>query len=92
MLIVTYDFASDKTRAKFAKFLLKYGVRIQYSVFRIKNSPRVLQNITEEIEHKYKKFFTFSDSILIFKFCEACDKKILKYGHSGNDDMEILFM
>lgn len=92
MLIVTYDFASDKTRTKFAKLLSKYGVRIQYSVFRIKNSPRVIQNIIKEIDLKYKKLFSFSDSIFIFKFCKSCDKKVLKYGHAGNEDIEILFM
>ena len=92
MLIVTYDFSNDKTRTKFAKFLTKYGHRIQYSVFRIKNSPRVLGNITSEIEHKYKKMFSYGDSIFIFKFCEACDKKVLKYGHASNEDVEILFM
>lgn len=92
MLIITYDFASDKTRTKFAKFLKKHGVRIQYSVFRIKNSPRVLDNIVSEIEHKYKKLFGIGDSIYIFKFCEACDKKVLKFGHAANEDLEILFM
>lgn len=92
MLIITYDFTVDKTRTKFAKFLKKYGVRVQYSVFRIKNSPRVLNNIVDEIEHKYKKMFTIGDSIYIFKFCEACDKKVLKFGHAGNEDIEILFM
>lgn len=92
MLIVTYDFSSDKTRTKFSKFLCKYGVRIQYSVFRIKNSPRVLENITREIEMKYRKLFSFSDSVFVFKFCESCDKKVLKYGYAGNEEIEILFM
>lgn len=92
MLIVTYDFTIDKTRTKFAKFLRKHGVRIQYSVFRIKNSPRVLDNIVAEIEHKYKKMFTIGDSIFIFKMCEACDKKLMRFGHAANEDLEILFM
>ncbi len=92
MLIVTYDFSNDKVRTKFAKFLTKYGVRIQYSVFRIKNSPRMLRNIVEEIEKKYRKQFGFGDSVFIFKFCEACDKKVLKFGHAENEDVEILFM
>ena len=92
MLIITYDFASDKVRTKFSKFLTKYGVRIQYSVFRIKNSPRVLNNIVSEIEHKYRKMFGIGDSIYIFKFCEACDKKVLRFGHAANEEIDILFM
>jgi CRISPR-associated protein Cas2 len=92
MLLVTYDFTDDKTRTKFSKFLKKFGVRIQYSVFRIKNSPRVLNNIVSEIEHKYRKMFGIGDSIFIFKFCEGCDKKVLKFGHAANEEVEILFM
>ena len=92
MLIVTYDFSNDKIRTKFSKFLSKFGTRIQYSVFRIKNSPRILATVTDEIEHKFKKHFSYGDSIFVFKFCEGCDKKVLKYGHAGNEDVEILFM
>ena len=92
MLLVTYDFSNDRARTKFSKFLCKFGVRIQYSVFRIKNSPRVIDNIRSEIELKYKKSFSFGDSIFIFKICDGCDKKVMKYGHAGNEDLEILFM
>ena len=77
MLLITYDFSNDKVRTKFSRFLCKFGTRIQYSVFQIKNSPRVLNNITSEIEMKYKKQFGNCDSILIFKICEGCDKKIM---------------
>ncbi|MGP5058704.1 CRISPR-associated endonuclease Cas2 [Psychrobacter celer] len=34
--------SDNKTRAKFAKFLLEHGDRIQYSVYEIHNSERVL--------------------------------------------------
>lgn len=92
MLICAYDFASDKKRAKFAKFLRKYGYRIQYSIFLLDNSKRVLQNVINEINLKYKKDFTGLDSILIFSTCEACDKKILRYGYAKNEDIDVLFM
>jgi CRISPR-associated protein Cas2 len=92
MLIVAYDFADDKKRTKFAKFLKKYGYRIQYSIFKIENSKRVLQNILEEIELKYKKTFSGVDSILIFSTCEACDKKILRYGYAKNEDIDVFFL
>lgn len=92
MLIVAYDFENDKKRTKFAKFLSKYGYRIQYSVFKIQNSKRVLNNILGEIEHKYKKTFTSSDSIVVFETCIACDKKVRRYGYAKNEDIDILFM
>mgnify|MGYP001590142012 CR=1 FL=1 len=92
MLIVAYDFADDKKRAKFAKFLSKYGYRIQYSIFKIQNSKRVLNNIVSEIDHKYKKTFTSTDSIIVFETCIACDKKVHRYGYAKNEDVDILFL
>ena len=92
MLIVAYDFVNDRKRAKFAKFLRKYGYRIQYSIFKIENSKRVLDSVLDEIEHKYKKSFTSSDSIVIFELCSACDKKVRRYGYAQNEDVDVLFM
>lgn len=92
MLIVAYDFANDKKRAKFAKFLSKYGYRIQYSIFKVQNSKRVLNNIISEIDHKYKKEFTSTDSIIVFETCAACDKKVRRYGYAKNEDVDILFL
>jgi CRISPR-associated protein Cas2 len=92
MLICAYDFANDKKRTKFAKFLSKYGYRIQYSIFKLENSKRVLQNVVQQIESKYKKDFSGTDSVLIFSTCEACEKKILRYGYAKNEDIDVLFM
>jgi len=80
MFIVSYDFTDDKRRAKFSKFLKKYGRRIQYSVFEIKNSNRILSNIIKEIDMNFKTDFTKSDSIVIFRICEGCKSKIKRYG------------
>jgi len=90
MIIVSYDFENDIKRNKFSKFLRKYGRKVQYSVYEIKNSPRVLQNILSEIELKYKKDFTGSDSVLIFYICEGCEKKIKKYGYAQNEEKDII--
>ena len=38
MLLISYDISNDKVRTKFAKYLSKYGFRLQYSVFEITNS------------------------------------------------------
>jgi CRISPR-associated protein Cas2 len=90
MLFISYDFDDDRKRARFAKFLKKFGRKIQYSVYEIKNSPRVLQNILSEIELKYKKDFSGSDSILIFYICESCQKKIKRYGYAANEEEEVV--
>lgn len=90
MLLVSYDFASDKTRTKFSKFLKKFGRRIQYSVFELQNSPRVLTNILKEIELVYKQKFTASDSIVIFPVCLGCQKKVIRYGYAANEEKDVL--
>lgn len=90
MLILSYDISSDKVRTKFAKFIAKFGRKIQYSVYEIRNSPRVLENITEEIEKCYKKKFTGADSVLIFAICEGDKKKIIRYGYAANEEKEVV--
>ena len=61
-----YDISNDKVRTKFAKYLSKFGFRLQYSVFEITNSDTVLKNIESEIKNSYMKTFTEEDSIIIF--------------------------
>ncbi len=90
MLYVSYDFSNDKTRTRFAKFLSKYGRRVQYSLFLIHNSDRVLQNILTEIELKYKDKFTGADSIIIVPVTPADEAKVIKYGYAKNEDKEVL--
>lgn len=90
MLLIAYDFANNKVRTKFSKFLGQFGRRIQYSVFEIRNSQRVLTNILKEVELVYKKKFKNTDSILIFSLCEGCKKKEIRYGYAVNEEKEVL--
>ena len=52
MILISYDISDNKLRNKFSKFIKKYGIRIQYSVFEITNSKRMLNNISCEIKNK----------------------------------------
>jgi CRISPR-associated protein Cas2 len=70
MIILSYDIVSDKIRTNFAKFLKKYGRRLQYSVWELNHSERMLNIILVEIEKKWKKSFDNGDSIIIFSLCE----------------------
>ncbi len=90
MLVISYDFSNDKTRARFSKFLKKFGRKIQYSVYEIHNSDRVLHNILKEIELHYQKSFENSDSILIFSVCEGCKKKVARFGYAKNEEKEVV--
>lgn len=91
MFIVSYDFQDTGRRTKFSTFLKKYGRRLQYSVFELKNSARILENIQKEIDMKYKPYFTKNDSIVIINVCEACKAKIKRYGYAANEEKEVVF-
>ncbi len=90
MIIIAYDFSNDKVRTKFSKFIKKFGRKVQYSVYEIRNSSRYLQNILKEIELVYKKQFEGADSILIFQICEGDKKKITRYGYAENEEKEVV--
>jgi len=91
MLIVSYDIRSDKLRTKFSKFLEKFGYRLQYSVFNIKNSPRIINIIVEEIKCRFEKRFSNADSIMLIRISQASTDKIIKFGYAKNMDSDIIF-
>ena len=88
MVIVAYDISDDRIRTRFAKFLSKYGHRIQYSMFEIKNSKRILDIIVLEIQKGFEKYFEETDSVLVFQLSKQC--KIDKYGYAKHDDEEVI--
>ena len=90
MLIITYDIANDKLRTAFSKFIKKYGYRLQYSIYEIKNSPRILENIETKIKNDFETKFTQSDSIMIFNLSKQC--KITRYGYAEGDEDELIFI
>lgn len=90
MLILSYDITNNKLRTRFSKYIQQYGEKIQFSVYRIKNSDRILKNIQKEIELKYKKLFQPTDSVYIFEICKTCRAKIIKYGQCVYEDKDVI--
>ena len=88
MLLVIYDIESDKLRSKFASFLKQYGRRLQYSVFEIKNSPRILANVRVELKHNYEKKFSQSDSVMIINIPD--NAIIDRFGYAKNEETDLL--
>jgi CRISPR-associated protein Cas2 len=88
MMLVSYDISDDKLREKFSKFLSKYGDRLQYSIFEIKNSDRILENITTKIENYYGEKFGETDSVIIFLLSKSC--KTIKFGYAKNSDEKLI--
>lgn len=90
MIIISYDISNDKLRTKFSKYLEKYGHRIQYSVFEIDNSEKILNNIMADISNKYEKLFSQEDSIIIFNLSSSC--KTIRYGYAKNEESDLVII
>lgn len=88
MIILTYDIQEDSLRTEFSKFILSYGRRLQYSVYEIKNSKRILELVQEEIKNRFEKRFNQGDSVLIFKI--TAENQILRFGYAKNEETDLL--
>ena len=89
-LLVAYDIADDKLRTRFSKFLSKVGRRIQYSLFELKNSERILNLVSLEIKAKYANKFCQSDSVIIFKMSTSCEQ--MSFGYAKNDETDLIIL
>lgn len=90
MIILSYDIADNKLRTHFSKYIMRFGHRLQYSVYEIDNSEHILKNIMLDIEHKFAKKFSQSDSIIIFKLSSTC--QTIRYGYAKNDEKDIIIV
>lgn len=89
MIIISYDIADDKMRTRFSKMLTKYGaIRLQYSVYEVCNTKRIIDNIILKIE-AYAKHFSMDDSVVIF---DVSDNAITKYGNAIHRDRDIVYL
>ena len=90
MILISYDISDDKKRTKFAKYLSKFGHRLQYSVFEINNSEHVLKNIIADLDNKFKKVFDEKDSVYIFTLSPSCG--IIRYGYAKHEESDVIIV
>lgn len=88
MVLISYDISNDKKRTKFSKYIQKFGSRLQFSVYEIDNSERILKNIIIDLQNRWMKSFDESDSVYIFVFGNK--SKIYKYGYAKHEDTDLL--
>lgn len=89
MIIISYDIANDKMRTQFSKMLTKYGaIRLQFSVYEMRNTKRIVDNLIIRIE-SFAKHFSMDDSVVIF---QVSDNTIIKYGNAIHRDRDIVYI
>lgn len=90
MIIISFDISDDKLRRHFVKFITRFGYRLQYSVYEIRNSKQILKNVMDEITNKFEKKFKETDSVIIFLLSNSCEIKRFGYAKHDNDDIIIV--
>lgn len=90
MVLISYDISNDKKRTQFNKYIRKFGHMLQYSVYEIENSDRLLDNIITDIKNKFIKSFDDCDSVYIFKLSNSC--RMIKFGYAKHEDDDLLII
>ncbi|MBN2457707.1 hypothetical protein JXB31_01090 [Candidatus Woesearchaeota archaeon] len=78
----------DALRTEFSRFILSHGRRLQYSVYEINNSKRILELVEIEIKDRFEKRFDQGDNVLIFKITN--EKHIIRYGYAKNEETDLV--
>ena len=90
MLVISYDIKDDKLRTRFSKMLTKHGaIRLQYSVYEVNNTDRVINNLMTKIDAVFAKKFGGEDSVIIF---DVSSVKLTKYGNAIHRDKDIVYL
>lgn len=90
MIIISYDIKDDRIRTKFAKMLCSQGaIRLQFSVYEINNTQRIIENIKLIIKEKFSKLFTGADSVMVF---DAPNAKVEKFGNAIHRDKDVIYL
>lgn len=88
MIVVSYDISDELLRSRFLKMLTRHGaIRLQYSVYEVVNTKRIIENMKLKID-EFSKQFEASDSVIVFEI----DKELMiKYGNAIHRDTDIVF-
>lgn len=90
MYIISYDISDDLLRARFSKMLSQNGaIRLQYSVYEVNNSKRVLDNLIVKIDSLFAKHFGGGDSVLLF---DVPSSSVRKYGNALHRDVDVVYL
>ena len=63
------------------------AIRLQYSVYEINNTTRIIDNLLIKIE-EFSKQFSGEDSVIIF---DVTSVRLKKYGNAIHRDVDIVY-
>ncbi len=76
-LVVAYDIADDRRRARVAKTLGDFGVRVQLSVFECALTRGRLRELRRALERRIDPAV---DSVSFYLLCRGCNARIRRLG------------
>lgn len=89
MIVISYDIADDLLRSRFSRMLTKHGaIRLQYSVYELVNTKRVMDNLLVKVEN-FAKQFNAADSVILFN---VQNDHLIKYGNAIHRDQDLVFL
>lgn len=75
--VISYDVASDRRRRRMEKAVLRYAVRVQYSVFEGWLTDRELQLL---LDRAARLLDPATDSLRVYPVCAACLGRVRSVG------------
>jgi len=72
-VVVSYDIPDDKRRTNVAKLMLRFGDRVQFSVFECNVEEKEFLIMLKKLE---KAVFPKEDSVRIYVLCKECVSRI----------------
>jgi CRISPR-associated protein Cas2 len=72
--LIGYDVCDAKRLRKTAKVLSGYGVRFQYSVFRIQATPKQIERLRWELS----QILDEEDHLMIIGLCPQCAENVIE--------------
>jgi len=90
MILISYDISDNKLRTKFSKYIRRFGRRVQYSVYEIDNSSRILDNVMSDIRNQFMSKFGETDSILIMNLSQTCE--VIRMGYAIHEEEDLIIV
>jgi len=74
--LIIYDIRNEKRLARIAKIMLKFGFRVQKSVYELECGKQAVLKLRKKVKNVMRE----EDSVIIFDICPKCWQKKRQIG------------